>query len=157
MNNRLPMTREGHQKLIQDFNRMKRDDMREVINNLKDARDKGDISENAEYEAAKEAFEILQKKISVLSEKLSNYVIIDKCDVNTDSVKLLTTVRLENISSKLEQTYTIVPETEVNLREGKISFASPIGKGLINKKVGEIAKINIPAGQIEFRILEIYI
>lgn len=152
---KLPMTREGYAKLVNDLKDMKGPQMHEVLQNLAEAREKGDISENAEYEVAKEQFENLQKKISDLSDKLSNFVIVDKDMVKTDVVQILTTVRLENIKTKKEQTYTIVPETEIDTKAGKISFSSPIGKGLIGKAVNEVVIIKVPAGELEFKILEI--
>lgn len=153
----MPMTKDGYQKLLQELRVMKVDEMKDALNNLAEARDKGDITENAEYEAAKEYFENLQKKIFNLSEKLTNCVIVDKSSVNIGSVQLLTTVRLENLKTKKEQTFTIVPVTEIDTKVGKISFDSPVGKGLINRKVGEIVNIKVPAGELEFKILEISI
>lgn len=155
--NKLPMTKEGHAKLMGDLKEMQGPQMREVLRNLAEAREKGDISENAEYEVAKEQFENLQKKISELVGKLSNSVILDRDMVKTDVVQILTTVKLENLKTKKEQTYTIVPETEIDTKAGKISFSSPIGKGLIGKKVNETVLIKVPAGELEFKILEISI
>lgn len=149
------MTREGYDKLMNDLRRMKGDEMREVLHNLSEAREKGDLSENSEYEVAKEQFEQLQKKISDLVEKLSNSSIVDKNMVKSGVVQLLTTVRIENIKTKKEIIYTIVPENEIDTKAGKISFNSPIGKGLIGKKVDETVVIKVPAGELEFKILEI--
>lgn len=150
-----PMTREGYEKLMNDLRRMKGEEMREVLQNLGEAREKGDIDENGEYEVAKEQFEQLQKRISNLSEKLSNSTIVDKSMVRTDAVQLLTTVKIENLKTKKEMIYTIVPETEIDTKAGRISFSSPIGKGLIGKAVNEVVKIKVPAGELEFKILEI--
>lgn len=152
---KIPMTKEGYQKLFDDLRRMKGPEMQEVLQNLAEAREKGDISENAEYEVAKEQFENLQKKISDLSDRLANSVILDRDMVKTNFVQILTTVRLENLKTKKEQTYTIVPENETDMKSGKISFSSPIGKGLIGKAVNEVVKIKVPAGELEFKILEI--
>ena len=152
---KIPMTKEGYQKLFDDLRRMKGPEMQEVLQNLAEAREKGDISENAEYEVAKEQFENLQKKISDLSDRLANSVILDRDMVKTNFVQILTTVRLENLKTKKEQTYTIVPENETDMKAGKISFSSPIGKGLIGKAVNEVVKIKVPAGELEFKILEI--
>lgn len=152
---KLPMTREGYEKLMNDLRRMKGEEMREVLQNLGEAREKGDIDENGEYEVAKEQFENLQKKISDLSDRLANSVILDRDMVKTNFVQILTTVRLENLKTKKEQTYTIVPENETDMKAGKISFSSPIGKGLIGKAVNEVVKIKVPAGELEFKILEI--
>jgi transcription elongation factor GreA len=152
---KLPMTRKGHAKLINDLKNMQGPEMQEILRNLADAREKGDISENAEYEVAKEQYDNLQKRISSLAEKLSNSVIIEKDLVSTDVVQILTTVKLHNIKTGKEQIFTIVPETEIDVKNGKISFSSPIGKGLIGKAVGEITKIKVPAGELEFEIIEI--
>jgi transcription elongation factor GreA len=152
---KLPMTREGHARLINDLKTMQGPEMQQVLKNLAEAREKGDISENAEYEVAKEQYENLQKRISALADKLSNSVIIEKELVKTDVVQILTTVKLENLKTGKEQVFTIVPETEIDVKAGKISFISPIGKGLIGKAVNEVVKINVPAGQLEFKILEI--
>lgn len=152
---KIPMTKEGYQKLFDDLRRMKGPEMQEVLQNLAEAREKGDISENAEYEVAKEQFENLQKKISDLSDRLANSVILDRDMVKTNFVQILTTVRLENLKTKKEQTYTIVPENETDMKAEKISFSSPIGKGLIGKAVNEVVKIKVPAGELEFKILEI--
>jgi len=152
---KLPMTREGYEKLMNDLRHMKGAEMREVLQNLGEAREKGDVDENGEYEVAKEQFEQLQRRISNLSEKLSNSTIVDKSMVKTDAVQLLTTVRIENLKTKKEMTYTIVPETEIDTKAGKISFSSPIGKGLIGKRVNETVVITVPAGKLEFKVLEI--
>lgn len=152
---KIPMTREGYEKLSNQLKQMKGPEMHEILHNLAEAREKGDISENAEYEVAKEQFESLQKKISDLTEKLTNSVIIDRDMVKTDVVQILTTVKLENLKTNKEQTYTIVPENETDMKTGKISFSSPIGKGLIGKSINEIVKIKVPAGELEFKILEI--
>lgn len=152
---KIPMTKEGYQKLFDDLRRMKGPEMQEVLQNLAEAREKGDVSENAEYDVAKEQFETLQKKISELSDRLANSVILDRDMVKTNFVQILTTVRLENLKTKKEQTYTIVPENETDMKAGKISFSSPIGKGLIGKAVNEVVKIKVPAGELEFKILEI--
>lgn len=152
---KIPMTKEGYQKLFDDLRRMKGPEMQEVLQNLAEAREKGDVSENAEYDVAKEQFETLQKKISELSDRLANSVILDREMVKTNFVQILTTVRLENLKTKKEQTYTIVPENETDMKAGKISFSSPIGKGLIGKAVNEVVKIKVPAGELEFKILEI--
>jgi transcription elongation factor GreA len=152
---KLPMTREGYEKLMNDLRHMKGAEMREVLQNLGEAREKGDVDENGEYEVAKEQFEQLQRRISNLSEKLSNSTIVDKSMVKTEAVQLLTTVRIENLKTKKEMTYTIVPETEIDTKAGKISFSSPIGKGLIGKRVNETVVITVPAGELEFKVLEI--
>lgn len=152
---KLPMTREGFNKLSNDLKRMKGPELQEILQNLADAREKGDISENAEYEVAKEQYENHQKRVSELQDKLSNSIIVEKDMVKTDVVQILTTVRLENLKTQKEQTYTIVPETEIDTKAGRISFSSPIGKGLIGKAVNEVVKIKVPAGELEFKILEI--
>lgn len=131
--------------------------MKEVLANLSDARDKGDISENAEYDIAKENYDNLLRKIGNLNEKIQNVIIIDSNSVTNESVQVFTTVRVFNEKMNCEQTFSIVPETDIDIKNGKISMNSPIAMGLQGKKVNEIAKIKVPAGIIEMKILEITI
>lgn len=120
-----------------------------------EARDKGDISENAEFDSAKENIDNLNKKIIELEQKIAKCIIISSDNVDNSSVQLLTRVRVFNQKIKKEQTFSIVPENEVNIKEGKISFNSPIGKGLIGKIVGDIATIDVPIGKMDLEILDI--
>jgi transcription elongation factor GreA len=151
---RIPMTRDGFLKMIEDFNRMKNVDLKECLQNLHDARDKGDISENSEYEVAKQSLEDLNKRVSKLGKMLNNAQIIEGA-IDDGTVQLLTYVRFKNIKTKIETEWRIVPETEINIKEGKISPSSPIGKALMNKRPGEKVTVDIPAGKIDLEILNV--
>jgi len=122
---------------------------------IAEARDKGDLSENAEYDAAKEAQGLLELKIAKLQEIVRNARILDESKIDTSKVLLLSKVTIKNIANGTSMQYMIVPEKEADLKKGKISVSSPIAKGLLGKEVGEIAEINIPAGSIKFEIVEI--
>ena len=121
---------------------------------LKEARDKGDISENAEYETAKEYHERLTNKISALQQKIQNCEIIEP-DVNTDKVSMLSSVQIKNHKSNQIINWTLVPENEIDIKNGRISFNSPIGAALLNKKRGEIVTVTVPSGEMKLEVLEI--
>lgn len=122
---------------------------------IAEARDKGDLSENSEYDAAKEAQAMLEMKINKLKEALANAKIIDTSKLSSDTVQILSTVEMENVKNKAKMKYTIVSENEANLREGKISSQTPIAQGLLGHKVGETVEIKIPQGTIQLKILNI--
>ena len=122
---------------------------------IADARDKGDLSENAEYDAAKEAQGLLEMKIAKLEELLANARLIDESQLDNSKVLVLSTVKLRNQQNGMELSYTLVAESEADLKAGKISVTSPIGKGLLGKKVGDTAEIQVPNGTLKFDILEI--
>ncbi len=122
---------------------------------IAEARDKGDLSENAEYDAAKEAQGLLELKISKLQDILSNARILDESKIDTSKVLLLSKVSIKNLNNGSKMEYLIVPEKEANISKGKISVSSPVAKGLLGKKVGDITEINIPAGSIQLEILNI--
>ena len=126
-----------------------------IIAAIAEAREKGDLSENAEYDAAKEAQGALETKIAVLKSRLMEARVLDTSSLNTDEVKIFTKVRVRQLNNGQEKTFQLVTEGEANLAEGKLSIATPIAKGLLGKKVGEIAKIQVPVGILEFEILEI--
>ena len=126
-----------------------------ISQQIADARDKGDLSENAEYDAAKEAQGLLEAKISKLENVLANARLIDESQMDNSKVYILSRVKLKNLNNNAELEYTLVAENEANLKEKKISVDSPIGKGLLGKKVGEIADVQVPAGIIKFEIVEI--
>jgi len=126
-----------------------------ISQQIAEARDKGDLSENAEYDAAKEAQGLLEMKISKLEETLSNARLMDNSKIDTSKVMVLATVTIKNLRNQAQMTYTLVSESEADLKKGKISISSPIGKGLSGKKVGETAEIQTPAGKMEFEILDI--
>jgi transcription elongation factor GreA len=148
-------TEEGFTKLRDELHQLKTVERPSISRQIAEARDKGDLSENAEYDAAKEAQGLLEMKIAKLEEVISNARIIDESQLTSDKVLILSKVKLMNIGMKKEFLYTLVAENEANLREGKISVDSPIGKGLLGKKVGDIAEIQVPNGIMKFEVLEI--
>lgn len=148
-------TEEGLKKLRDELNYLKDVERPKASQAIADARDKGDLSENAEYDAAKEAQGMLEMKISKLEEIVANARIIDESQLDTSKVLVLSKVKIKNQTNGMEMTYTLVAESEANLAAGKISVSSPIGKGLLGKKVGDIAEIQVPNGTLKFEILEI--
>ena len=150
-------TEEGLKKLKEELHEMKTVQRPSISKQIAEARDKGDLSENAEYDAAKEAQGLLEMRIAKLEAIVSNARIVDKSQLSTDKILILSTAKLKNLSMNKEFIYTLVAETEANLREGKISVDSPMGKGLLGKKVGEIAEIEVPNGVMKFEVLEIII
>ena len=151
------MSQEGYDKLRAQIKQLEEVERPEVIRQIQEAREKGDLSENAEYDAAKEAQGKLETKIAELKAALADAKILDTSKVQTDTVKILSKVDLKNVKNGMKMTYTIVSESEANLREGKISVGTPIAKGLLGKKVGDVAQINIPQGVIELEVLNISI
>lgn len=149
------LTRSGRQKMQEELNSLRGPELRKHLEALSDARDKGDLSENAEYEIAKQQLEMLHSKIAKMEQVISNSVIIDSSNIDTSSVAILTTVKVRNKKSNQEMIFTIVPENEIDLKSGKISLNSPIGKGLIGKKPKEVAQIETPGGLIELQIISI--
>lgn len=148
-------TQEGLQKLKDELDHLIRVERPNIVVAIQEARDKGDLSENAEYDAAKEAQGLLEAKIAELQDLIFNSRILDESKMDTSKVLLYSTVRLKNVKLNKEMVYTIVPEKEANFKEGKISINSPIGQGLLGKKVGDLADIVVPAGKMSFEILEI--
>ncbi|MBQ2067597.1 MAG: transcription elongation factor GreA [Paludibacteraceae bacterium] len=149
------MTADGLQKLKEELSFLESVERPRVIAAIAEARDKGDLSENAEYDAAKEEQGHLETRIAILKSKIVDARIIDESAIDTDEVKILTRVRVRNKMNGAERTYQIVTESEANLAEGKIASTTPIAKGLLGKKIGEIAKVQVPAGTLELEILEI--
>ena len=148
-------TAEGLKKLKEELNHLKDIERPKASNAIAEARDKGDLSENAEYDAAKEAQGMLEMRISKLEETLSNARVIDESQLDNSKVLVLSKVKIKNQLNNVIMDYTIVADGEADLLKGKISVNSPIGKGLLGKSVGEIAKINVPSGIINFEVLEI--
>ena len=148
-------TEEGLQKLKDELNHLRDVERPKASQAIADARDKGDLSENAEYDAAKEAQGLLEMKISKLEEIVANARLIDESQLDTDKVLVLSTVKLKNRQNGMEMSYTLVSESEADLKSGKISVTSPIGKGLLGKEVGDVAEIEVPNGTLKFDILEI--
>ena len=151
------MTASGLQKLKEELQHLESVERPRVIAAIAEAREKGDLSENAEYDAAKEEQGILESRIAMLKAKIVDARIIDENDVNTDEVQILTKVRVENLKTGQEKVYQLVTEGEANILEGKIATTTPIAKGLMGKKVGDVAEVIVPAGKLEFKILEISI
>ena len=148
-------TQEGLDKLRAELNQLKDVERPNASKAIAEARDKGDLSENAEYDAAKEAQGLLEARIAKLEADLSNSRIIDESKLDNSKVSLLSNVTIKNLVNNSEMCYTIVSESEADLSQKKISASSPIGKGLIGKEVGEIAEIEVPNGIIKFEILKI--
>ncbi|MBR3699491.1 MAG: transcription elongation factor GreA [Bacteroidales bacterium] len=148
-------TAEGLQKLKDELDDLILRERPKIIQAIQEARDKGDLSENAEYDAAKEAQGLLEAKIADLQDLIFNARVLDESKIDTSKVLLYSTVKLKNTKTKAVMTYSIVPEKEADFKSGKLSINSPIGQGLLGKKVGEVAEIIVPAGKMYFEILEI--
>ncbi|HNS12949.1 MAG TPA: transcription elongation factor GreA [Bacteroidia bacterium] len=148
-------TAEGLKNLQDELNQLRKVERPRISQAIAEARDKGDLSENAEYDAAKDAQGLLELKISKMEEIIANARLLDDSKLDASKALVLSTVRIRNKKNGQEMTYTLVTETEADLKAGKISVTSPIGKGLLGKKVGDVAEIEIPSGQIEFEIIEI--
>jgi transcription elongation factor GreA len=148
-------TKEGLQKLKNELEQMKNVERPNISRQIAEARDKGDLSENAEYDAAKEAQGLLEMKISKMEETLANARVLDSSMVDASKVMVLSNVKIRNTANKAEMKYKLVSESEADLKSGKISVNSPIGKGLIGKKVGDTAEIQVPSGKMTFVIVEI--
>jgi transcription elongation factor GreA len=149
------MTASGLQKLKEELQYLESVERPRVIAAIAEAREKGDLSENAEYDAAKEEQGVLESRIAMLKGKIMDARIIDENDINTDEVQILTKVRVQNVKTGQEKVYQLVTENEANILEGKIATTTPIAKGLLGKKVGDMAEVIVPAGRLEFKILEI--
>jgi transcription elongation factor GreA len=149
------MTQEGYEKLSAELEELKTKGREEVAKAIAEAREKGDLSENAEYDAAKDAQGMLEMKINEMEKSLASARIIDKSQLDTSKVTILSRVTMKNMKVNREVTYTLVSEAEANLKEKKISVDSPIGKGLLGKTVGDVASIVTPAGEVKFEILDI--
>ena len=148
-------TQEGLDNLKQEVKKLETIERPKISQQIGEARDKGDLSENAEYDAAKEAQGMLEARISKLKNTLANARLIDDSEIDNSKVFILSTVKIKNIKNSMQMVYTLVAENEADIRAGKISVDSPIGKGLLGKEVGEIADINTPAGVMKFEIISI--
>jgi transcription elongation factor GreA len=149
------MTKEGYGKLLDEVNYLESEKRPAISRQIAEARDKGDLSENAEYDAAKEAQGMLETKIAQLKTLISNARLIDESQISTDSVQILNKVTLRNTKNNQKITYTLVSENETDLKACKIAVSTPIGKGLMGRKVGEIVDIQVPSGTLSFEIMEI--
>ncbi len=151
------MTREGYEKLKFDLDELKTVERQKIAGQIAEAREKGDLSENAEYDAAKEAQGLLELKIKQMEEVLASARVINESDLDSSKVVILSTIKLKNLKTKKDLVYTLVSETEADLKTGRISVNSPIGQGLLGKSVGDIADIQTPGGSIQLEIIDISI
>ena len=148
-------TKEGLKKLKDELNHLKDIERPKASNAIGEARDKGDLSENAEYDAAKEAQGMLEMKISKMEDIMANARLIDESQLDLSKILVLSKVKIKNLNNQMEMNYTLVAESEADLKSGKISVNSPIGNGLLGKKVGEIAEVIVPNGTLKFEIISI--
>lgn len=151
------MSQEGYDKMVAELRHMETVDRPAASEAIAEARDKGDLSENSEYDAAKESQAMLEMKINKLKAALASAKIIDPKKLSTDTVQILSTVEMENVKNKARMKYTIVSESEANLREGKISSQTPVAQGLLGHKVGDVVDIKIPQGVMQLKIVNISI
>ena len=149
------MTKAGYDKKMQELAHLENVERPAVVQAIVEAREKGDLSEKAEYDAAKEAQGMLEAKINKLKQTIADSKILDTSMLKADTVQILTTVTLKNVKANQQMSYTIVSDTEANLREGKISVNTPIAQGLLGKKVGDVVEIKVPRGTMTFEILKI--
>ena len=149
------MSKEGYKKILDELNQLKTVERKKAAEAIAEAREKGDLSENAEYDAAKDAQGMLELKINELEQVIANARIIDEDNIDTDKVSVFTNVKIKNLKMNKVMTYQLVSASEANLKEKRISVTSPIGEGLLGKSVGDTAKIKTPGGEVEFEVLEI--
>ena len=149
------LSKEGYDNLKEELHRLKTIERPSIINQISEARDKGDLSENAEYDAAKEAQGLLEARIAKLENDFANSRVLDQSEMDTSTVHLLTKATIKNTANGMEMTYAIVSESEADLAAKKISATSPIGKGLLGKAIGDIADIEVPNGIMHFEIIDI--
>ncbi len=151
------ITQQGLDKLREELEYLTNVERREISKQIGEAIEKGDISENAEYDAAKDAQGMLEAKIAVLREKIANARIIDESKIDTETVQILNRVTIKNLNNNTNMVYTIVSEHESNIKEGKISIETPIAKGLVGKRVGDVVDVQVPSGMMKFEIIDIAI
>ena len=149
------MTEEGYKKMMEEITRLETIERPKISKQIAEARDKGDLSENAEYDAAREAQGLLELKISQLKNTVANVRIIDESQLNAGIVQILSKVTIQNTKNKQKMTYTLVSEAEANLREGKMAVNTPIAKALLGTKQGDKVTVSVPSGQMEFEIMEV--
>jgi len=148
-------TEEGLQRLKDELDQLTKVERPSISNQIAEARDKGDLSENAEYDAAKEAQGLLELKISKVQELIRNARILDESKLDTGKVLIMSRVKIKNLKNGAEMAYTIVPESEANLKDNKLSVESPIARGLLGKTLGEVVDIEVPVGKLSFEVIEI--
>ncbi|MDX1665817.1 MAG: transcription elongation factor GreA [Saprospiraceae bacterium] len=151
------LTKNGYEKLKSELEELKTTGRKEAAQAIAEAREKGDLSENAEYDAAKDAQGMLEMRINELEKTLANARILDESQVDTSKVTVLSKVKIKNVKTKKELTYQLVSGSEADLKAKKISVSSPMGKGLLGKTVGDIAEVETPRGKLEFKIMDISI
>jgi len=149
------VTEEGLKKLKDELEHMERIQRPEISKQIAEARDKGDLSENAEYDAAKEAQGMLEMKIAKMREMVANARLLDESKIDTSLVQVLCKVTIKNVKNGATMKYTLVSESEANLKQGKIAVNTPIGKGLLGKKKGDVVQVKVPSGEMEFEIMDI--
>jgi len=149
------LTREGHQKLTEELEFLKKVKRKKISQAVRDAREHGDISENAEYDAAKEALALNEKKIAELGDKLARARIIDNEKIPKDQALIGAKVKIKDLDTQEDSEYILVSTEEANYEEGKISISSPVGSALLGHKIGDVVEIEIPAGNLKYKILEI--
>lgn len=157
MSNYTYLSQEGYDKLVAELDELKTVGRQKAAAAIGEAREKGDLSENAEYDAAKDAQGLLEMKINELEKVMANARVLDESQVDTSAVSVFTNVKIKNVKNGKEVTYKLVSESEANIKAKKISVNSPVGKGLLGKKVGEIATVVTPRGNIDFKVLDISI
>ena len=157
MSNYTYLSQEGYDKLVAELDELKTVGRQKAAAAIGEAREKGDLSENAEYDAAKDAQGLLEMKINELEKVMANARVLDESQVDTSAVSVFTNVKIKNVKNGKEVTYKLVSESEANIKAKKISVNSPVGKGLLGKKVGEIATVVTPRGSIDFKVLDISI
>ncbi len=151
------VTEDGYNKMTEELRQLETFERPAISKQIAEARDKGDLSENAEYDAAKEAQGLLEMKISLLKEKIANARLIDESKLNTDMVQILNKVEIKNTKTGQRMTYMLVSEQEANLKEGKLAINTPIAKALLGKKIGDVVEVTVPVGKVPFEILNISI
>ncbi len=149
------LSAEGLEKLKKELHELKYVKRPKVSEKVATARDHGDLKENAEYHAAREELSMVESKVQILQDRVARARIVEESDISTDEVGILNVVKIRDTKSKKEFTYTLVADEEASFKEGKISVASPVGKGLLGKKTGEIVEITVPAGMLKYKILSI--
>ena len=151
------VTKQGFEKLQKELERLQNVERPQISKAIGEAIEKGDISENAEYDAAKDAQGMLEAKISQMKNVIASCRVIDESQIDTSKVQLLNKVTIKNVKTKATMTYTLVSESEANLKEGKLTVTTPIGQALLGKKLGDTVKVQVPAGEMEFEIMDISI
>ena len=149
------MTEKGYKELLDQITQLESVERPRISAQIAEARDKGDLSENAEYDAAKEAQGLLEMKIAQLKDTVANARIIDESKLNTESIQILNKVKVKDLKNNREMTYTLVSESEANIRQGKLAVITPIGKALLGKKLGDVVEVTVPSGLLHLEILEI--